>query len=83
MTKLERFVWFVGEVHRALAMTVVSVAMAAGIVIVCLKAEDAVDGAAALGAAGIVLGGMYGFRTLENNKAKSVEGEVAMAEGAR
>lgn len=74
-------VWLVGQVSRPLSMIILAISCAATGIIVALKADNGIDGAAVIAALGVIAGGMYGFKVLENNKAKSVEGDVAKAQG--
>jgi hypothetical protein len=59
---------FIGDLARPFALISMSLATSVAVVIVALKVEDGNDGAIALGAVGLIIGGMYGFKAWENTK---------------
>ncbi|MFZ2252634.1 MAG: hypothetical protein WAW13_00500 [Minisyncoccia bacterium] len=73
---------FIGDLARPFAMYVLSGATAVSIVIVALRVENGNDGAIFLGAAGVLVGGMFGFKAWENNTAAKQATEVAKATGS-
>jgi predicted metal-binding membrane protein len=63
---IDRFAQLVGEIHRPLTLTFVGLCFGVAMIIGVLRSESAADAAYLLTAAGLVVGGMYGFRSLEN-----------------
>jgi hypothetical protein len=68
-SRMDRIKAFIGDLARPFALISMSLATSIGVVIVCLRVDDGNDGAIALGAVGLIIGGMYGFKSWENTKA--------------
>lgn len=73
---------FIGDLARPFVMYVLSAATAVSIVIVSLKVENGNDGAIFLGAAGVLVGGVFGFKAWENNTAAKQAAGVEIAKSA-
>lgn len=56
----------VGALHRPVTLTFVGLCFGVAVIIGVCRATSATDAAAVLAAAGLVVGGMYGFRSMEN-----------------
>lgn len=63
---LDRITQLVGDLHRPVTLTFVGLCFGVAVIIGVCRATSATDAAAVLAAAGVVAGGMYGFRSLEN-----------------
>lgn len=56
----------IGDLHRPLTLTFVGLCFGVAVIIGVCRANSATDAASVLAAAGLVVGGMYGFRSMEN-----------------
>lgn len=65
----ERIKAFIGDLARPLALLSLGLSTSAAVIITALKVENGNDGAILIGAAGIIVGGMYGFKEWGNVKA--------------
>lgn len=67
-SNLDKWKSFIGDLARPFALISMSLATSIAVVIVALRVDDGNDGAIALGAVGLIIGGMYGFKAWENTK---------------
>ena len=68
---LEQFKSLVGDLARPFAIISTSLAASVAIIIVALRVSDGNDGAAFMGAVGLMVGGIYGFKAVETWKTKN------------
>ncbi|MDO1560434.1 hypothetical protein Q0812_13445 [Brevundimonas sp. 2R-24] len=69
VTTLEQIKAFVGDLARPFCLISMSLSASIAAIIIANKVENGTDGAIALGAIGVIVGGMYGFKAWENTKA--------------
>jgi hypothetical protein len=77
---LDRAKAFIGDLARPFAFYVVSAGTAAGIVIGALKCQNGTEAALVIGAAGLIVGGMYGFKEWGNKESGKQAADVAIAQ---
>lgn len=77
--KSEMIKAFIGDLARPFAIYVTSTAAAVGIVRVAWMVDNGNDGAIYLGAVTVLVGGIYGFKVLENIKAGKQAADVEIA----
>lgn len=80
VSRLDRFKAFVGDLARPWAIVSISSATAAAIVIAALRCEDGTQGGIVIGAAGLIVGGMYGFKEWGNTVSGKQAANVAIAQ---
>lgn len=78
-THAERVKSFIGDLARPFAFYSVGGATAGAIVIAALRCQNGTEGALVIGAAGLIVGGMYGFKEWGNSKAGAQASEVEIA----
>lgn len=72
-SRLDKWKGFIGDLARPFALISMSLATSVAVVIVALRVDDGNDGAIALGAVGLIIGGMYGFKAWENTKTSGTQ----------
>src|SRR5687768_7600170 len=71
---------FIGDTARPFAFYVISAATGAAVVIAAMRCQNGTEGALVIGAAGLIVGGMYGFKEWGNTRAGKQAADVAIAQ---
>jgi len=79
----ERVKSFIGDLARPFAIYVTSGSAGIATVIVATKVQNGNDGAIALGAVGVLVGGIYGFRAWESREKGKQEASVEIAKATQ
>jgi hypothetical protein len=77
----ERVKSFIGDMARPFALYCLGAGTSGATIIGALKCEDGIQAAAVVTAAGVVLGGMYGFKEWGNTKQEVARVNAAAATG--
>lgn len=78
-----KFATFIGEVARPFAIIWSSLTGGVAAIIMATRVEDGNDGAILMGAIGLVVTGVYGFKAVETWKAKQAQADVKIAEAGK
>ncbi len=76
---LQQFQSLVGELHRPFAIVLLSACSGASLIIMSLRVENGNDAGVLFGAAGLLLGGMFGVRSVENWRTRATDASVEIA----
>lgn len=75
--KSEAIKAFIGDLARPFALYASGLGTAAATIIGALKCENGTEASLVIGAAGLILGGMYGFKEWGNTKQRVAETNAA------
>lgn len=75
----ERLAKFIGDIHRPVSLTALTLSGAYASCVVAHKVSDGNDGAIFLAAVLAGTGTLYGFRSVENWRNRRTEADVAIA----
>lgn len=79
MTRSERLAWFIGETARPFAIVWSALCGGIAFVIAALRVTDGNDGAVLVGAIGLIVTGLFGFKAVEVWKGKQSDASVEVA----
>lgn len=75
--KSEMVKGFIGDLARPFALYALGIGTCAAVIIAAMKCENGTEGSLVVGAAGLILGGMYGVKEWGNTKQKVAETNAA------
>lgn len=76
---LDQFKTLIGDLHRPFAIIFLTLCSGAALIIMSLRVENGNDAGVLFGAAAVLLGGMFGVRSVENWRTRRSDAEVEIA----
>lgn len=80
---LDQFKSLVGDLHRPFAIVFLTLCSGAALIIMSLRVENGNDAGVLFGAAAVLLGGMFGVRSVENWRTRKTDADVEIAKAGR